>query len=173
MSGIVRSAFSRAYRELIADRRAQAPFWILAGFLPTFISARLTVSSNPNLYLDIHGVHVHHFTYGIIVLAIVGFVSITWPNFRLHQWLAVLYGIGLALSFDEFGMWLRLTSNYNIDLSEDVMVGILTFLVIAVYCTQIISRAVRYLPYDWHYKGIRELPDRARSKRDPSNGKRK
>ena len=163
MNGLVRSALGRAYRELIADRRAQAPFWILVGFLPTFIVARLTVSTNPNLYLDIHGVHVHHFTYGIFVLAIVGFVAVAWPQMRFYRWLAVVYGLGLALAFDEFGMWLRLTSNYNIDSSEDVMTGLLTFLVIAVYCTRIIRRALKYLPSGWHLEVGRELSDRARS----------
>jgi cytochrome bd-type quinol oxidase subunit 2 len=101
-----------AYRELISNRRRQIPFWVLLGFLPSYLTARLLVHFAPGLFFHVHGVHVHHFTYGIIVLAI-------------------FYGIGLALSFDEFGMWVRLTDHYNIDQSEDVMAGILVFLVFA------------------------------------------
>ncbi|HSX01622.1 MAG TPA: hypothetical protein VLF67_05270 [Candidatus Saccharimonas sp.] len=129
-----------AYREIIANRRRQIPFWVLAGFLPTYMIARWLTSTFPQFFFHIHGVHVHHFTYGIIVLAIVGFVSLVWqsPSRRV---LALFYGIGLALSFDEFGMWVRLTDNYNIDQSEDVMVGILAFLVIATYGVGLFSLA--------------------------------
>ena len=149
MTSIVNQAFRRAYRELITDRRKHMPFWMLIGFLPTYIIARLTVSTDPHLFLDVHGVHVHHFIYGIIVLAIVGFVAIAWPHLRMRAWLAVAYGIGLALSFDEFGMWVHLTSNYNLDQSEDVMSGLLAFLVIAVYCTGIIRKTLLYLPHGY------------------------
>jgi mannose/fructose/N-acetylgalactosamine-specific phosphotransferase system component IIC len=128
-----------AYRELIANRVRQIPFWILVGFLPTFITARLIVDVVPGLYLRVHHVHVHHFTYGIMVLAVVGFISLvtTIPS----RVLAVFYGLGLALSFDEFGMWVRLTDHYNIDQSVDVMVGILVFLVFLVYGIGILRRA--------------------------------
>jgi hypothetical protein len=132
-----------AYRELIANRTRQIPFWILVGFLPTFAAARLVVDVVPGLYLRVHRVHVHHFTYGIIVLAIVGFISLvtTIPS----RVLAVFYGLGLALSFDEFGMWVRLTDHYNIDQSVDVMVSILVFLVFLVYGIGIARRAWPYM----------------------------
>jgi hypothetical protein len=144
MNHIVGSAVRRAYRELIANRIRQVPFWVLVGFLPTFIAARFLVRAEPKLFLHIHGTHVHHFTYGIIVLAIVGFISLVWSR-PSRAWLAVFYGIGLALSFDEFGMWVRLTDNYSIDQSEDVMVGILVFLVIVVYFFGILRRVLRIL----------------------------
>jgi hypothetical protein len=133
-----------AYRELVGNRTRQVPFWILIGFLPTFLAARLLVAEWPGLFLDVRGVHVHHFTYGVIVLAAVGFISLVSPK-RAQQWLAVIYGIGLALAFDEFGMWLRLTNNYNLDQSEDVMVGILCFLVAAVYLTAIVRGMLVYV----------------------------
>jgi|GEM_PF-830430 len=173
MSGIIGSAFRRAYRELITDRTAQAPFWILVGFLPTFITARYIVKSSPDVYLNVRGVHVHHFTYGIFVLAISGFLSIAWPQHRMHWWLAVLYGLGLALSFDEFGMWLRLTANYNLGLSADVMFGLLTFLIVAVYFTGLIRRVFKYLPQGWHREVKHELADKARSLRASGHDKRR
>jgi hypothetical protein len=133
-----------AYRELIANRVRQVPFWILVGFLPTFVIARILVATEPGLFLHIHGTHVHHFIYGVFILAAAGFISLVSPR-RAQPWLAVFYGIGLALAFDEFGMWVRLTSNYNLDSSEDVMVGILVFLVVVVYFTGIIRRAIPYM----------------------------
>ena len=133
-----------AYRELIANRRNQIPFWILAGFLPTFIIARTIVDKSPGLFLKVHGTHVHHFTYGIIVLAVTGFVSLVWTR-PARALLAIAYGIGLALAFDEFGMWLHLTNDYSIDTSEDVMVGILAFLVFLVYGIGIVRHALPYM----------------------------
>lgn len=128
-----------AYLELIHNRREQIPFWVLAGFLPTFIVARWLVNSFPNLFLHVRGVHVHHFIYGFIVLAIVGLVALTVTKYRRIQ--AFAYGVGLAMAFDEFGMWVRLTENYNIEASEDAMVAILSFLVFLVYGIGLVRRA--------------------------------
>lgn len=137
-------ALTYSYRQLIANPSRQIPFWILAGFLPTFLISRLIVDTSPALFLSVHGTHVHHLTYGIIMLAVTGFISLVWPQVS-RILLAIAYGVGLALAFDEFGMWLHLTSNYNIDVSEDVMVGILTFLVLFVYGLSILRGVLNYI----------------------------
>ena len=100
---------------------------VLAGFLPTFLIARLLVARFPGLFLHIRGTHVHHFIYGFFVLAIIGFISILSERGRRIQ--AFVYGVGLALAFDEFGMWMHLTNNYNIDTSEDALAWIFAFLI--------------------------------------------
>ena len=128
-----------AYRELIHNRRRQIPFWMLVGFLPTFVGARLLVHEFPTLFLNIRGVHVHHFTYGFLVLSVIGFTSLLTDKYR--RVLGLLYGVGLALAFDEFGMWVRLTDNYNLETSENVMVGLTAFLVFVVYGIGILRRA--------------------------------
>jgi hypothetical protein len=145
MKQIVGNAFRRAYRELIGERSKHMPFWMLVGFLPTFLIARFLVSHDPDLFVSVHGLHVHHFTWGVIVLAVVGFISLVAPKYPPRPVLAIAYGVGLAMAFDEFGMWLRLTDQYNLDSSEDVMVGILAFLVIAVYFTGLLRRAFKYM----------------------------
>jgi hypothetical protein len=134
--------FRRAYLELIHNRREQMPFWMLVGFLPTFIIARQLVAHLPTLFLHVRGTHVHHFTYGFFVLAIVGFISLTYNRYRRVQ--AFFYGVGLALCFDEFGMWVRLTDNYNIDASEDIMAAILALLVFIVYGVGLVRRALLF-----------------------------
>lgn len=138
-----RKALRYAYQQLITHPSRQVPFWILAGFLPTFLISRLIVDKSPGLYLSVHGTHVHHLTYGIIVLAITGFISLVMPSVPRRA-LAAVYGIGLALAFDEFGMWLHLTANYNIGSSIDVMVGILAFLIIVVYGVEIARSVSRF-----------------------------
>jgi hypothetical protein len=137
-------AFGLAYRELIRNRARQVPFWVLAGFLPTFVIERNLVSHDPSLFVTVRGVHVHHFTWGVLILAAAGFAALVSPK-RAQPWLAVAYGTGLALAFDEFGMWLHLTANYNLDQSEDVMVGILVFLVVVVYFLGLLRRALRIM----------------------------
>ena len=136
--------FRLAYRELIYDHLHRVSFWVLVGFVLTFAAARFLVATEPNLFLHIHGIHVHHFTYGIFVLTIAGALALTLPR-PTPRWLSVLYGAGVALSFDEFGMWLRLTDNYHLDQSEDLMVAILVFLVIIVYFLDWLRRTARYM----------------------------
>ncbi len=99
----------RAVRRAIARR-------IFFAFLATFLGARVLVllimeHKIPDLFLHLQGTHVHHLNYGIFLLAGVG----GWLLLRRNpnrQWLALLYGAGLALTFDEFGMWLHLGGSY-------------------------------------------------------------
>jgi hypothetical protein len=136
-------AVKYAYRELIHNRRRQIPFWVLVGFLPTYLLARFIVAEFPYLFLHVRGTHVHHFTYGFFVLAIVGFISIMTDKAR--RAMAFFYGIGLALAFDEFGMWIKLTDHYNIDASEDAIAWIFAVLIFLVYGIGIIRRAIPHL----------------------------
>lgn len=144
MKRVVGQAIKSTFKELVSDHVRQLPFWVLVGFLPTYIIERNLVSYEPSLFVTVHGVHVHHFTWGVIILAITGYVSLLAPK-RAMRWLAVAYGVGLSLAFDEFGMWLHLTSNYNLDQSEDVMVGILFFLVAAVYFVDFLHGVLRLI----------------------------
>lgn len=130
--------FRLAYRELIHNRRRQMPFWMLVGFLPAFACTRLIVHFFPTLFLDVNGTHVHHFIYGFFAMAIVGFIALTYDKARRVQ--AFFYGIALALCFDEFGMWVKLTDNYNLDASEDAIAVILAILVFIVYGIGLLRR---------------------------------
>ena len=67
----------------------------------------------PDLYFHFGGTHEHHLNYGIFILSVVGAILLFEPP--SGKWLgvvAVAYGIGLALTFDEFGMWLHLGGGY-------------------------------------------------------------
>lgn len=122
-----------SYREILVKPRKHINFWILFSFLPTFLICRLMVYIAPDLFINIRGVHIHHLTYGVFLLVIAGFMS---QNLEHPKWkvpVAVIYGIGLALSFDEFGMWLRLQDNYLLRQSYDAMLIILSMLISMVY----------------------------------------
>jgi hypothetical protein len=89
----------------------------------------------PDLYLYIGGTHVHHLNYGIILLAAVGaYLLFAQPkDNRTVKLAAIGYGIGLALTFDEFGMWLHLGGSYWQRASFDAITVVATVLALIGY----------------------------------------
>src|SRR5688572_30741649 len=83
---------------------------VLAAFVGTFVAARVVVflimsRRVPDLFLHVGGTHVHHLNYGIFLLSGVGaYLLFGRPAGRRLSAAAVAYGVGLALTFDEFGM---------------------------------------------------------------------
>ncbi|MCL5970280.1 MAG: hypothetical protein M1450_02125 [Patescibacteria group bacterium] len=115
---------SRSSKKL-PRKKLDIRFYILASFLITFILSRIIVYffvfGPPKMYLKINGIHIHHLTFGIAILAIIGYVALTTHSNHFKKFMAVLYGIGLALAFDEFGMWLHLKDDYWIRHSYDAV----------------------------------------------------
>jgi hypothetical protein len=100
----------------------------LFGFLVTFILARVFVflimaQLMPNLYFFMHGTHVHHLNYGIFLLASVcGYSVFRRPVGRAAELTALVYGVAMGLTFDEFGMWLHLGGSYWQRASVDAVI---------------------------------------------------
>jgi hypothetical protein len=109
-------------------------------FLFTFIASRVLVilimsRRMPDLFLHMGGTHVHHLNYGIFILsAIAGVLLFARLNDKQRSVCALAYGSGMALTFDEFGMWLHLGGSYWQRASFDAVIvllgvfGILAFL---------------------------------------------
>jgi hypothetical protein len=103
-------------------------------FLFTFIAARvlvfLIVSRRiPDFYLHLGGTHIHHLNYGIFLLSAVGaYLLFARPDQSRFRRVAIIYGIGLALTFDEFGLWLHLGGSYWQRASFDAVVVIAALL---------------------------------------------
>jgi glucose dehydrogenase len=77
----------------------------------------------PDLFLNVGQTHVHHLNYGIFLLSTVGAVLLFAPlSDRQKQWMACAYGFGMALTFDEFGMWLHLGGSYWQRASYDAVI---------------------------------------------------
>ncbi len=130
---IIIDHINKSYQDILVKPRKDVNFWILFSFLPTFLISRITVYLAPDLFINLKGVHIHHLTYGIFLLAIAGFLSQNLENPKWRTKVAILYGVGLALSFDEFGMWLRLQDSYWVRQSYDAMLIILSLLISIVY----------------------------------------
>jgi hypothetical protein len=100
----------------------------LFGFILTFIASRTMVllimsKRAPNFYFFLRGTHVHHLNYGIFLLAAVCAYVLFWsPIGRGARIAALLYGAAMALTFDEFGMWLHLGGSYWQRSSVDAVV---------------------------------------------------
>ena len=100
----------------------------LVAFILTFIAARTVVlmimaQRIPNLYFFLRGTHVHHLNYGIFLLAgVSAYLLFGAPRGKALGRTAVVYGIAMALTFDEFGMWLHLGGSYWQRASVDAMI---------------------------------------------------
>src|SRR5438876_2040815 len=108
---------------------------VLLSLLLTFIAARvvsilMTLHRMPDIYLHVRDTHVHHLNYGIFLLAGVGAYLLFSPGPAAPA-AAVMYGIGLALTFDEFGMWLHLNGDYWQRASFDAVIVLATALGLA------------------------------------------
>ncbi len=103
---------------------------VLTSFLLTFLLARITVfcietRRLPDLYLFLGGTHIHHLNYGIFLLVASGaYLLFRQPEGRHRSAAALIYGVGLGLTFDEFGMWLHLSGEYWQRASFDAVVVI-------------------------------------------------
>jgi hypothetical protein len=106
---------------------------VFTTFLLTFIAARLLVilimgRMIPDLFLHMGQTHVHHLNYGIFLLCTVAGVLLFFQlSARERWWCAVAYGFSLALTFDEFGMWLHLGGGYWQRASFDAVIVVASF----------------------------------------------
>src|SRR5438874_6127734 len=101
-------------------------------FLLTFIASRtlvilITARRLPDLFLHLGGTHVHHLNYGIFLLSTIAAVLLfAEMNEARRAICAIVYGIGMALTFDEFGIWLHLGGSYWQRASFDAVIVLLS-----------------------------------------------
>ena len=125
--------------------------YILTSFLFTFIAARvlvfLIVSRRlPDLYLHLGGTHIHHLNYGIFLLSGIGaYLILGEPGTRGLEIAALIYGVGLALTFDEFGLWLHLGGSYWQRASFDAVVVIVALLALVIVAPEL----EQFRPHHW------------------------
>lgn len=101
----------------------------LASFVASFIIARTFTTLNPTT-VSIFGFHIHHFWYGIVLLAIGGWFGIAYDDPRISRMAAILYGAGGGIIGDEVGILLTLKGeNYWTTMTYTFLV---VFVVIAV-----------------------------------------
>ena len=107
-------------RATIPDRPRRRMFIASVSFLFTFVGVRILVHRIVNhegrfQWVVIHGTHIHHLVWGILILLLVGYGwlldlgrSHTPLSIFLSRLMSVSYGVGAALTLDEFSIWLDL-----------------------------------------------------------------
>jgi hypothetical protein len=133
---------ARAYDKEIQVPGKELAFLILVAFLCSFgfirTSAhmiRAQVSWWPGNVETKGGTHVHHLVWGILLLIVAGYLGIAIAD--VSPWLellAVLFGVGMGLTLDEFALWLNLQDVYWSEKgrqSIDAVIVAATLLVIA------------------------------------------
>ncbi|MGD0905425.1 MAG: hypothetical protein ABR924_21230 [Terracidiphilus sp.] len=107
-------------RATIPDRPRRRMFIASLSFLFTFVGVRILVHRIANhegrfQWVVIHGTHIHHLVWGILILLLVGYGwlldlgrSHSPLSIFLSRLMSVSYGVGAALTLDEFAIWLDL-----------------------------------------------------------------
>ncbi len=107
-------------RSTIPDRPRRRMFLASVSFVLTFVGVRILVQliahqEGPFQWVMVHGHHIHHLVWGILILLLVGYGwlldlgrSHSPMSIFLSRLMTVSYGVGAALTLDEFALWLNL-----------------------------------------------------------------
>jgi hypothetical protein len=61
----------------------------------------------PTFGVRMSGIHIHHYVFGIFILTAAGYLALAFKSPRATFLIALLYGLGVGLTFDEFGFWIH------------------------------------------------------------------
>jgi hypothetical protein len=78
----------------------------LVSFISSFLVARTFTTFFPSQVIITSGIHIHHFWFGIILLAVGGWLGINYRHKDIEIAAAILYGVGGGLIVDEIGLLL-------------------------------------------------------------------
>jgi hypothetical protein len=108
----------------LPDRPHRRMFLASISFFLTFLAVRLLVASiqhhiGPFQYVTMGGRHIHHLVWGIFILLGVGLGYLNEVGARntpasifASRLMSIMYGVGAALTLDEFALWLNLANVY-------------------------------------------------------------
>jgi hypothetical protein len=109
---------SRLYHFHFQDERRERLFLASIGFLVMFgivraVTHLIRAGVGPFHNIDSGTLHIHHLVLGILLLLAIGYAWLVAPG---GSWFpnaaAIAYGIGAALTLDEFALWLNLQDVY-------------------------------------------------------------
>jgi hypothetical protein len=118
------TSLGQALHERIPDRPRRRLFVASVSFFLTFAGVRSVVFAiqhqiPPFHFIEVGGRHIHHLVFGIIILLLVGYGWLAEigtgsgdSSIFLGRLMSILYGVGAALTLDEFALWLNLRDVY-------------------------------------------------------------
>lgn len=119
-----RTRIGSLVHEHIADRPRRRLFLASVSFFLTFAVVRGMVfcirhEIPPFHYIIMSGRHIHHLVIGILILLAVGYgwlcefgTGSDSSSIFASRFMSILYGVGAALTLDEFALWLNLKDVY-------------------------------------------------------------
>jgi hypothetical protein len=114
------ATLKRIYGFHFQNERRERLFLASLGFLVTFgivrgITHMIKAGIGPFHNVSSGGLHIHHLVWGILLLLIVGYIWLIEEGIS-SSWLssvtAIAFGVGAALTLDEFALWLNLQDVY-------------------------------------------------------------
>jgi hypothetical protein len=138
MVGQSMSLFSRVSAYAVTIR----PYTLtVSGVFLTVAVARMISFWNPGLHLETQGgLHVHHYTFGIFAMAIAGYAALVLKGPRASFWITLLYGFGLGLVFDEFGIWLHLELRESLRWSDTGLIILAVVFLVGIALASVLQR---------------------------------
>ncbi len=111
------------FRRTVVEQGAEPPFWAMVGFVLSLAGARMVVALilkyglEKRLFALVPGsdpnpMHVHHFNYGLVLVATAGLAALFPLGRRALRALALAFGLGAGLIFDEFALFWNLNPEY-------------------------------------------------------------
>jgi hypothetical protein len=121
---VSRTKLRAIYKEQFGESRRERLFLASVGFFIAVLVVRaLTIAIHNDIgpfhNVSMHGRHIHHLVWGILLLLLVGYswlVEIGTGGSESWVWAgrltSMLYGVAAALTLDEFALWLNLQDVY-------------------------------------------------------------
>jgi hypothetical protein len=117
------------------SERRERLFLASVGFLLTFgivrgITYLIRAGVGPIHNVTAGGLHIHHLVWGILILILVGYVWLIEQGVG-SNWIASLtalaFGVGAALTLDEFALWLNLQDVYWTGVGRESIDAVIIF----------------------------------------------
>jgi hypothetical protein len=175
-----RRKLAYSYRGHFQEHRRERLFLSTVGFFGAFGTARaithaIKAGKGPfgNIGGGSGGPHIHHMTFGIGALLIIGYL---WtleigtgrhPSPAASRATSLLYGAGAALTLDEFALWLNLEDDYWTEKGRESIDAVVFFgllLALGALGGGVVHNYVNRLRGTWHSRETLWATERARGR---------
>lgn len=136
---VVSGRLSAIYRQNLGETWRERVFLASFAFFVTFALVRalthaIRAGVGPFHNLSVGGRHIHHMVWGISLLLLVGYgwllevgSGVSGTSTWMGRVMALFYGIGAALTLDEFALWLNLEDVYWLPKGRESIDAVLLF----------------------------------------------
>lgn len=128
------ASIASTYREVVIDQGNQPLLLMLVAFGATFgITRFITHSIRVNRFswlgnIEAGDTHIHHLVWGICLLLVAGVLAIViQPPLEV---VGIVFGIGAALTLDEFALWLHLDDVYWSEQGRQSIDAVIVFTIV-------------------------------------------